>query len=202
MRRLDPQKRKKLLDAALTLFVEQGEAHTTTAQIARQAGTAAGTLFLYFPTRQALLDELALSIGLEQADYINALLQPSYTARQTFQVIWQGSLRWFLQNPRAYRFIQQVRDTGLISPQAVQRSNEFFVYYYTAIQKGEQEGSIRALPADLIGEFLYQDIAAVMNHLLRQPLGSAHEQIIQQGFDIFWRGIQSVETPGADKEMQ
>ena len=193
MRKLIPQKRARLLDAALKLFVEQGVVHTTTAQIAQQAGTAAGTLFLYFPTRQALLDELALSIGLEQSDYINTLLQPSFSAWQTFEVIWRGSLGWFLHNSRAYLFIQQVRDTGLISPEAVQRSNQFFTYYYTAIQKGLQEGSIRALPADLIGEFLYQDIVALMNHLLRQPDASAREQIIQQGFDIFWRGIQAGE---------
>jgi AcrR family transcriptional regulator len=193
-RSLSSEKRAKLLSSALKLFVKNGVMKTSTAEIAKEAGTAVGTLFLYFPTKQALLDELALKIGKEQSDQINRLLKPSLSAQETFFTVWHATATWFLENMQAYQYIQQVRDTGMISEAAVQESNKFFAYYYNAIQKGFQEGSIKTYPLGLIGDFLYQDIVAVINHIIRQPDPSQREETIRQGFEIFWDGIKTAES--------
>ena len=58
IRKLALDKRENFLNAALKLFVANGVQNTSTAAIAKEAGTASGTLFLYFPTKQDLLDEL------------------------------------------------------------------------------------------------------------------------------------------------
>ena len=188
VRKLNSDKRTNLMNAALKLFVLRGVKNTSTAEIAREAGIAAGTLFLYFPTKQALLDELVLKLGREQSEYISALLAPSHSAREAFYTIWSGSLHWFLENLPAYRYIQQVRDTGMISDSAVQESAKFLSYYFDAIQKGLAEGCLKPYPVDLIGGFLYQDLVAVMSYLSRiDP--SRHEEAIQQGFEIYWDGI-------------
>ena len=186
-----PEKKANLMRAALTLFVAQGVTNTSTAEIARAAGTASGTLFLYFPTRQDLLDELVLTIGQEQSELVQALLQPSFSAQETFSTIWHASVRWFLEHLEAYLYLQQVRDSGLISPEAVQESAKFFGYYYIAIQKGLAEGSIKPYPLELVGDFLYHDLVAITNHARRQPDAGQVTQSIQQGFEIFWDGIKS-----------
>ena len=49
VRKLRPDRRTKFLNAALKLFVAKGVQHTSTAEIARKAGTAAGTLISVFP---------------------------------------------------------------------------------------------------------------------------------------------------------
>jgi AcrR family transcriptional regulator len=190
-RALNPEKRARLLSAALKLFVENGVTNTSTAEIAREAGTASGTLFLYFPTRQDLLDQLALQIAQEQSGHLQGLLTPSLSARETFFTIWHGTLAWFLENLPAYLYIQQVRDTGLISEAAAQESGQYFGYYFAAIQKGFQEGSIKPYPPGLIGDFLYQDIVAVINQLRRLPDPGGREEIIRQGFEIYWDGIKA-----------
>ncbi len=189
VRNLSPEKRESYLSAALKLFVSNGVQHTTTAAIAKEAGTAAGTLFLYFPTKQDLVDELTLHIGRQQADLMNTILDPSLPARQSLFTIWSGSIHWLLDHLDAYRYVQQVRDSGMISPAAVQESARFFGFYYIAIQKGLAEGSIKPYPADVIGGFLYQDIVAVMNLIQAGP--ARIEETIQQGFNIFWDGIRA-----------
>jgi AcrR family transcriptional regulator len=191
VRELSREKRDKYLRTALELFVAKGVQNTSTAEIAKEAGTAAGTLFLYFPTKQALLDELILKIGKEQADHIDELLKPSLSAREMFLAIWQSTLHWFLENMDAYQYVQQVRDTGMISEAAVLESNKFFGFYYNAIRKGLEEGSLKPYPLDLIGGFLYQDIVAVMNYARGQPDPANREDLIQMGFDLFWDGIKS-----------
>lgn len=46
--------RRRLLDAARELFASQGFQTAATRDIARAAGTAAGTLFNYFPSKEAI----------------------------------------------------------------------------------------------------------------------------------------------------
>jgi len=190
VRKSSPQKRTQFLNSALKLFVANGIQRTSTSEISKDAGTASGTLFLYFPTKQDLINELILKIGREQSEYIKALLQPSLPARETFLTIWEGSIRWFLENMDAYKYFLQVKDSKIIDDAVVQESAKFFDYYYLAIQKGLEEGSIKAYPYELIGEMLSQEIIAVMNLINRQPDPSKQEGYIRLGFDLFWDGIK------------
>jgi AcrR family transcriptional regulator len=189
-RMLSTEKREIYLSTALKLFVEHGVQNTTTAAIAREAGTAAGTLFLYFPTKQELINELVLKIARDQSEAIRSLLNPSLTVRETFYAIWEGSLRWFMDHMDAYRYVQQVRDSGMIAESVVQETNETLSYYYEAIQKGWSEGMIKPYPAELIGGILYQHVVAVMNLIRMQPDPDQQAMYIRQGFEIFWDGIR------------
>ena len=48
----------EVLDAAIALFAKQGFAATTVEQIAKQAGLSKGAVYLYFPSKKALLEGL------------------------------------------------------------------------------------------------------------------------------------------------
>jgi len=195
VRTLRPEKREAFLESALKLFVANGVQNTSTAEIAQEAGTAAGTLFLYFPTKQDLINELVLTIGKQQSDNIKSRLEPSLSARELFFTIWSGAVGWFLDHMEAYQYIQQVRDSGMVAESVVQESNKFFDFYYAAIQKGLQEGAIKPYPPDVIGGFLYYDIVAVVNILRAQPDPARQDEVIQMGFDIFWDGISARSNP-------
>lgn len=69
--------RRRLIDAGTELFAREGLHRTTSTQIARAAGVAAGTFYLHFPDKQALFREIAfdalgrlrnrMALGLEHA---------------------------------------------------------------------------------------------------------------------------------------
>jgi AcrR family transcriptional regulator len=192
-RKPSPDRRQRFLDAALRLFVENGVPGTSTAAIAKAAGSAAGTLFLYFPSKQDLVDELVLQIGRVQAATIQTRLQEEQhdSARDSFWIIWHGSVCWLLDNLDAFLFIQQVRESRLISPAAIRESEQFFGYFYETIQRGLADTAIKPYPSDLVGGILYHDIVAVINCVRAQADQSLREQTIADGFDIFWHGIRA-----------
>lgn len=194
MVRISKEERKaQFLTAALKLFAANGVQGTTTAAISEEAGTAAGTLFLYFPTKQDLINELVLQIGRQQSDYIQSCLDPSLSVRETFFAIWQGSIRWFLENPDAYLVDQQVRYGGLVEPEIVRESERFFDYFYSAIQRGNEERVLKPYPLEIIGGILYQDIVAILNLIKAQPDKAKQAEYIRSGFEIFWDGVRYVE---------
>ena len=58
--------RQRILDAAAMVFREQGYAGARLSDIAAEAGTKAGSLYYYFESREALVEEV-LDEGLERA---------------------------------------------------------------------------------------------------------------------------------------
>jgi len=63
-KRLNPEARKQqLLEAAIDLFAEQGIGEAKHADIARRVGVSTAAIFVYFPTREALMAEVVDEIG-------------------------------------------------------------------------------------------------------------------------------------------
>lgn len=146
--------------------------------------------------KQELLDALVRWIGVEQSASVRARLIPALSAGE-FGAIWPGGVEWFLTHPDAYQFLQQVRDTGLISDAAVQEAAQSLSSYFEAIQKGLRAGAIKPYPADLIGRLPYQDMVAVLNHIrvhgdpnigeLANPAGV--RGLLERHRDRAWRRI-------------
>ncbi len=191
VREQSPEKRELFLHTALKLFAANGIKNTSTADITRAAGTAAGTLFLYFPTKQDLVNELALWISRQEAAEVNRRLDARLGAREMLAIVWHTSIHWLLENMDAYQFSRQIREPGVISHEMVEQTAQNFSFYYEAIRRGLEEGILKEYPADLIGGFLYQGIVAVMDYIRTQPDASRQEEVIRQGFEIFWNGIRS-----------
>ena len=66
MNRPMQHKPEVILAAALSVFREEG-VHVSTARIASAAGVSNGSLFNYFPTKQALIDDLYVWIKTDLA---------------------------------------------------------------------------------------------------------------------------------------
>src|SRR5256885_10177024 len=70
-RRLPGERPRQILDAALEVFGERGLAGARLEDIARRAGVSKGTIYLYFPNKEALFREVvrAKVVGrIEQAE--------------------------------------------------------------------------------------------------------------------------------------
>lgn len=198
VRELSQAKRELFLQIALKMFAEKGIQNTSTADITREAGTAAGTLFLYFPTKQDLINELAIQISRDEAGRVTSRLDPAMSAREMLEVIWFESIHWLLANPDAFAFSRHTREPGILPESVILETGNLFSFYYEAIQKGLSEGVIKDLSVDLIGGFLYQQIAALMYYIKRMNDPLQQEEVIHQGFNIFWDGIRI--PAGSSKE--
>src|SRR3569623_2169888 len=65
----------EVLDAALTLFIERGFAATRVEDIASQAGLSKGAVYLYFPSKEAILEGLVKRAVLPVANSALGVIQ-------------------------------------------------------------------------------------------------------------------------------
>jgi AcrR family transcriptional regulator len=74
------EKRELLLDAAIELFRGKGLHDTTVEEIARRAGVAKGTFYLYFQTKEDLVDELRVEFAQQLEALLTAAVPPPHTS--------------------------------------------------------------------------------------------------------------------------
>jgi AcrR family transcriptional regulator len=66
------EKRKLILDAAMSLFAERGYASTSMEQIARRAGISKGLIYNYFSGKEGLLKSIFCDISREMTETFDA----------------------------------------------------------------------------------------------------------------------------------
>jgi AcrR family transcriptional regulator len=92
-------KRSLILHKALDLFATKGFHSATTAEIAKAAGIAKGTLFNYFESKEHLLRYLVFDTLLELAEMIDPNHDGIVTREEFFGVIHK-SRKWIVDNPQ------------------------------------------------------------------------------------------------------
>lgn len=73
---LRAERRQQILEAAIALFARHGYDSTSVSMVAKAGGVSHGTVFLYFPTKEALFEA--------------AVLEPLAEAERQFQAIARG----------------------------------------------------------------------------------------------------------------
>lgn len=109
-------RRESIVEAALRLAVEEGLHNVTTAAVSREAGIAAGTLFNYFNTKEALLNALYVDLVRRRFAAVTAGLDEA--ASDKFRTFWFAWARWHLDRPDIPHVIQQYEVSALLTPES------------------------------------------------------------------------------------
>jgi AcrR family transcriptional regulator len=100
-------KKEKIIETALRLFVDNGFHGTATSKIAQESGVANGTLFNYFKTKDELVMALYVSVKDDMALSIEKNTSKSDNLKEVMKSQFMSSLFWALDNQLKFRFIQQ-----------------------------------------------------------------------------------------------
>jgi Transcriptional regulator len=103
-------KKKRILESALKLFNEKGIDNTSTSIISKEAGVAAGTLYLYFETKVDLIIELGTSIKEESSGSFLDLIE-SPVSYESLEKFWLERVKWGVNNPDKHKFMIQFKSS-------------------------------------------------------------------------------------------
>lgn len=101
-------KRAAILDAALALFEERTFHGTAMPLVAERAGVGAGTIYRYFASKEALVNELFRTWKTALAEALAGAAEHD-DARAGFDAYWRGLTDFALTNPVAFAFLETHR---------------------------------------------------------------------------------------------
>lgn len=183
-----PDLAQRLLDAAIALFAERTYEGTQMPAVAQRAGVGVGSIYRYFPSKealgnaafqhakQALLDRLAETFAEDG---------PAVDTREEFGQFWRGFTRYASDHLDAFVFLEHQQHDTFLAPESQALAAQIDALAQDFIERGQRAGEIRAgdpeqLVAMAMGAFaglLKQQRPAGLAQLSPEALAQAEEAV-------------------------
>lgn len=193
------QRTKDLIAAtAFRLFEAHGYEAITMEQVATEADVAKGTLYKYFPVKEALLahqfrQEIAAGAAALQGEIAR---QPTFAARMSLllhaSAEWNKSRRAYLPHYLRFRLIDI--DFGMRGPAPEELRSGSYAILEALIGAGQEEGAVRGdlPPGQLAWMFEFMCMGAVMVWL-SQPKGGLRPKF-DFALEVLLHGVAAPEN--------
>lgn len=181
------EKRDRIIDAALKLFVEYCFHRTATSKIAQEAGVANGTLFKYFKTKDELVIALYIQFKEELAEFVANNTVNKAEKKETIKTQVLSTLYWALDNTTKFRFIQEFNTSPYIGQVERAMMDKQAEPHLMFINEGIKQGVLKPLPADLIYLLVSNQVFGLYQFLeTENPSKVKQHELIQTTFDLLW----------------
>ncbi|MCH7754758.1 TetR/AcrR family transcriptional regulator [candidate division KSB1 bacterium] len=186
-------KRSRILKAAVKVFAQLGFYNAKVSQIAKNAGIADGTIYLYFKNK----DEILISIFEEEmAKFISKVskeIESAADVKNKLRVFAKTHLNFVKNNPRLAQVFQlELRQSNkFIKEYAGSKLKEYLNVAGDIIEEGQRHGVIRKdIHPGLIKRALFGSLDEVATHWVLMKNGKYDlEKSAEQIADIFINGI-------------
>ena len=180
------EKQIALLESATKLVAEQGLG-APTAQIAKSAGVAEGTLFRYFPTKDDLLNELFAYLTQNLGEALKMNIDQAAPLKTRTRSLWNNYIDWGIAHPAAHSAMNQLSVSEKIKPELYAAAMKLCLDVRSLTNTCDFEG-IRGQPSIDFAEAIMSAIAEMtITCAANKP--EAIEAYKAAGFDIMWRGL-------------
>lgn len=188
-------KRQRIITAAQQELARCGGHGLTMATVARAAGVATGTLYLYFADKQALLDAVQWQVMRSTASAICSSDDPHQPLAVRMQGYWLRLFAFFTANPELLRCWQYyIHAQGYVPEQVIAQQDVLFAPLVQLMEEALQQQQVQPWPPRLLALFALDSavsLAEKQHFGLLPPLDDA---TLQQLARASWQGIALVAT--------
>lgn len=191
MKEKDPGKVSQIFAATLELAGEVGLTGLKMADIAKRAGLASGTLYLYFASKEDLLNALYRELKtshtfLSEADPQDLQLPLRLKLRR----MWELSLQHGLANYRESVFMEQFAVSPFISDETRNVTSRVMRYLFDLLDEGKRQTLIKPLDNSLLlclmSGFIKETVALCLR--TDQPMTP---ELVETTFTLCWDAIKA-----------
>ena len=143
-------KRARLLDAALELFETRGFDGVAVPEIAAKAGVATGTVYRYFPSKDALVNALYRSWKGVYNAFVLAPLPSGLSVRECFGTYWRRMMTFARTYPRAVRFMDLHHHGAYLDDESRALSRIYAEVAHAFVAEARAAGAIRPIDPTLV----------------------------------------------------
>jgi AcrR family transcriptional regulator len=186
IRPLSDDKRAAILEAAAEAVAMLGLA-APTAKIAKGAGVAEGTLFVYFANKDELLNRLYLEL---KTDLRRAMMTGYPTNKSLvdrMRHVWERLIGWGSAHPLKRKAMRQLAVSERITEQSKKLVGDAFGEIDDLMRECAAGGAMRRQPPSFASAIMSAIADTTMEFVAREP--EQAKRYTKAGFDAFWSGV-------------
>lgn len=182
-----PEKRNAILQAAVKEIARVGLG-AATADIAKGAGVASGTLFTYFASKEELLNELYVELKRELYTKVNADFPQTGSLERRARHIWVRLLELWVASPEKRKVSRQLNVSDVITAATRERTTPERALIDKTLGELAKRPSLRGLPEGFAGALMSAMQEAAIEVIANKP--RQHKALIEGSFSFFWRAVR------------
>jgi AcrR family transcriptional regulator len=171
------ERRRDLLDAAVKVFAKKGVSAATVSDIAKAAGVAKGTFYLYYSSKEHLLGALKEQFVDEMMEHATSLYEQ--VGKEDWWALVDETVESFVDFILARRDQVHVLIQEGITPETSDifsvAEQKIDIMFAAAIRAGNEAGAFRVADPELTGRLLHHALDGAMTHAV------LYEQDIDRG---------------------
>ncbi|MFO8084753.1 MAG: TetR/AcrR family transcriptional regulator [Desulfobacterales bacterium] len=156
----------RILEAAVKVFAQQGFYQSTIAQIAKEAGVADGTIYLYFKNKDDILVQFFTFKTKQVFDRFRKIVKKDSAAEEKLKKLIQRHLEEFQRdgNMAVVYQAETRRNSPVVKEQIRQMSKMYLEIVAKIVEQGQAEGSFRRnLNMGLVKRYILGAVEEVIN---------------------------------------
>lgn len=198
MRAKSSDKHQRILDAAVKVFARKGFFQSKVAEIAREAGVADGTIYLYFKNKDDLLISI-FEVKMEQViSSFRSAIEELASAREKLAGLIRMHLAEFHANPDLAAVFQvELRQSSRFMHESDKTQLKRYLDLVTEIiEQGQKEGVFRRdISAGLIKRLIFGTLDEVVSTWVLAGRRHDLKALAKPITDLFLRGIEQPSIP-------
>ncbi|HEU4574359.1 MAG TPA: TetR/AcrR family transcriptional regulator [Chitinophagaceae bacterium] len=185
----DENKTDQIYEATLKLVKASGLAGITMQAVAREAGLATGTLYIYFKNKDALIISLFDRCVKSSARDFFKNYNPQSPFKEGFRIIWENIVRHRVTRFDESIFIEQCFHSPFIDEDTKTTLRKMFAPLVQLLDRGKNEGWLKAIDTFWLLGFLIgtiNEIAKRVTYFNRKLT----PDVLEANFQLCWDGIK------------
>ncbi len=190
MKPRDEHKVDQIFDATLMLVRERGLAGITMSEIARAAKIATGTLYIYFESKENLINELFTQCRKSSVDIYFTGYDTSKSFKVGLRTIWFNLLEFRIHYFEKAVFMDQCYHSPYITETTKELTKKMLQPLYKLVERGKDEKQLKNMDAFLLLIFMVSGINEYVKHSVyseKKITKSSMEDL----FVLIWDGIKA-----------
>lgn len=186
----DDDKLRAIAAATFTLVEQTGLSGLTMAAIAREAGLATGTLYVYFKSKEDLLVALYEQAKTETAASLMQGDDPALPFRSRFQRMWMNWLEHRLSHYAQMVFMEQYVNSPWFGPESRDLSARLFKTWVELIETARSQQILKDVPTPMLINSFGGSVRETSN-MLRSGSLTRTKAHLAMAFGLCWDGIKA-----------
>jgi TetR/AcrR family transcriptional regulator, repressor of fatR-cypB operon len=154
--KIPKDKREAILQAMLELVAERGFHDAPMSLVARRAGTSAGIIYHYFPSKDELIRALYLHVKAKMGRFLIEGQVVDMPAEQAFKRVWMNAYRFYRTHQQEVKFLDQYENSpycgGSPEMEALVQQDQNIALLMNLFRPRSAGGPLQDLPREAVAE--------------------------------------------------
>jgi AcrR family transcriptional regulator len=184
-------KKDIILATMLNLVNKEGFYHLNMKRLAQEAGISVGTTYLYFDSKEKLINELYKKIV---NDFKDAVMKGHVKGRAfqiNFTEMLGNALEFYIENSDCFSFIEQYTYSPFLFKETKDENFAILEPLQKIIKDAKRNKEVKDLPDTLLVALAHGPIASMMKLFLADKINLREKKIKAQIINACWQSVKS-----------